>query len=109
MVDAAPLQPRVILKIALDANGFIGSTKPDSFLTQMSTDTSSPRSNSNPNNFRFSSPLSLDLVHRLRSECHYVVTGSNTVIADNPSFSCRRGVIYGLSDRSGESRKRFNF
>ncbi|GMH83765.1 hypothetical protein TrVE_jg3507 [Triparma verrucosa] len=34
------------------------------------------------------------MVHRLRSRCDYVITGSNTVIQDNPSFSCRRGVAY---------------
>ena len=101
-----PSSPLIVLKIAVDANGFIGSTntKPSPMPFE-STDTSAARSNSNPNNFRFTAPSSLDMVHRLRSRCHYVVTGSNTVIADNPSFSCRRNVQYSLSaSTSGPTR-----
>ena len=85
----------VVLKLALDANGLIGSTDSVGPPPQQSLPAlASSASNSNPNNFRFTSSASLDMVHRLRSRCDYVVTGSNTVIQDNPSFSCRRGVAY---------------
>ena len=85
----------VVLKLALDANGLIGSTDSVCPPPQQSLPAlSSSASNSNPNNFRFTSSASLDMVHRLRSRCDYVITGSNTVIQDNPSFSCRRGVAY---------------
>ncbi|GMH84994.1 hypothetical protein TL16_g10090 [Triparma laevis f. inornata] len=81
-----------VLKLALDKNGLIGSTSTSP--NKISATFKGPRSNSNPNNFRFTSPSSLDLVHRLRARCDFVITGSNTVIQDNPSFSCRRGVEY---------------
>ena len=88
---STPLADIVVLKLAMDKNGFIGSLKPVSPPPSITHPASDTPSNSNPSNFRFTSPASLDLVHRLRSHCDFLITSSTTVTADNPSFTCRRG------------------
>jgi riboflavin biosynthesis pyrimidine reductase len=106
-----------VLKIALDAGGNIGGTRiggtrvpPPTFdpaspsPDPLADPHAEPASNSNPGNFRFTSPASLDLVHRLRACSDYVITGSRTVIEDNPSFSVRRGFEYERGPGNGPAR-----
>ena len=72
----------VTLKIALDANG--GVAELDSEESE-----------------RFTSPASLDMVHRLRRDCNAVLVGRGTVQADNPSLTVRR-VKPRCDDETGE-------
>jgi len=62
-------RPYIILKWAQDAGGMMGS--------------------SHQGNFRFSTPLTRLAVHRLRSSCDAIITGSGTVISDNPGMDNR--------------------
>ena len=61
----------VTLKIAVDLNGGVA---------ELDTEASE----------RFTSPTSLDMVHRLRRDCDAVLVGRGTVQADNPSLTVRR-------------------
>jgi len=63
----------VTLKIAVDANGGVA---------ELDTDKSE----------RFTSPESLDMVHRLRRDSDAVLVGWKTVLVDNPSLTVRRGI-----------------
>ncbi|KAL7576279.1 hypothetical protein ACA910_018104 [Epithemia clementina (nom. ined.)] len=70
-LPASRLVIGVTLKIAVDANG--GVAELDSQESE-----------------RFTSPASLDMVHRLRRESDAVLVGRGTVQADNPSLIVRR-------------------
>jgi riboflavin-specific deaminase-like protein len=74
----------VTLKIAVDANGCAGESCNDQSKTQ-SSDKNTP-------SVRFTSPSSLDMVHRLRNDSDAVLVGRGTVVADNPSLTVRRNV-----------------
>ena len=60
----------VTLKIALDRNGAVDDLGDKAE--------------------RFTSPASLDAVHRLRRHCDAVLVGASTVIRDDPSLTVRR-------------------
>jgi riboflavin-specific deaminase-like protein len=62
--------PLVTLKIAVDSNGAVD----DLGMTSK----------------RFTSPESLDAVHRLRRDCDAVLVGVGTVVRDDPSLTVRR-------------------
>ena len=47
----------------------------------------------------FTSPSSLDLAHRLRREADAILTGSGTILADDPAFTVRR-----VADHAGKRR-----
>jgi len=61
----------VTLKIAIDSNGGVVDLDADESV-------------------RFTSPQSLDMVHRLRRDCDAVLVGRGTVEADDPSLTIRR-------------------
>ena len=63
-------RPLVTLKIATDRNGAID----DLALASK----------------RFTSPDSLDAVHRLRRDCDAIIIGVETIVRDNPSLTVRR-------------------
>jgi riboflavin-specific deaminase-like protein len=63
----------ITLKVALDLSGGVAC-----------------RSEVRPE--RFTSPESLDMVHRLRAQSDAVLVGVGTAIADNPSLLVRRGL-----------------
>ena len=64
----------VTLKMAIDFRGNIASLAPGG-----------------RNIGRFTSPESLDMVHRMRAESDCVVVGCGTVLADDPGLTVRRG------------------
>ena len=66
----APQQIEVTLKIALDRNGAVDDLGDKAE--------------------RFTSPASLDAVHRLRRHCDAVLVGASTVARDDPSLTVRR-------------------
>ena len=68
--DSSVARPIVTVKIALDANGAVDD------LSVVSK--------------RFTSPESLDAVHRLRRDSCAVLVGVGTVIRDDPSLTVRR-------------------
>ena len=70
-------QPIVTLKIALDLNGAVDDL-----------DAAAKR---------FTSPESLDAVHRLRRYCGAVLVGVGTAIRDNPSLTVRRVPLHPAS------------
>jgi len=63
-------RPLVTLKIAIDRNGAVD----DLALASK----------------RFTSPDSLDAVHRLRRDCDAIIIGVETIVRDNPSLTVRR-------------------
>ena len=65
-----PQQIEVTLKIALDRNGAVDDLGDKAE--------------------RFTSPASLDAVHRLRRHCDAVLVGASTVARDDPSLTVRR-------------------
>jgi len=64
--------PWVLLKWAQTADGFIAAD---------------PEVGENP--LRMSTPLTMRLMHRVRSMCQAIVVGANTVTADNPALTTR--------------------
>jgi riboflavin biosynthesis pyrimidine reductase len=74
VVDAQKKISGVTLKLALDSSDYWGAAelKPDSTME------------------RFTSPASLDMVHRLRRDSEYVLVGKNTVVVDDCSLTVRR-------------------
>jgi len=68
----------VTLKLALDAQGGVAEL--------------SSLSSSEQKSERFTSPQSLDLVHRLRRDCNAVLVGRKTVECDDCTLTVRRGV-----------------
>ena len=67
---AALTAPEVTLKIAMDRNGAVDDLGDKAE--------------------RFTSPASLDAVHRLRRHCDAVLVGASTVARDDPSLTVRR-------------------
>lgn len=65
-------RPYIILKWAQSADGFIA-----------------PKFKSTTNPFWISNKLSQQLSHKLRSETHGILVGTNTVLDDNPSLTIR--------------------
>ena len=74
----------VTLKVAVDANGAAGEAY------QLPETAAAP--SSLPPSVRFTSPSSLDMVHRLRRDSDAVLIGRGTVVADDPSLTVRRQV-----------------
>ena len=66
----APQRCEVTLKIAMDRNGAVDDLGDKAE--------------------RFTSPASLDAVHRLRRHCDAVLVGASTVARDDPSLTVRR-------------------
>eukprot|EP00977_Amphora_coffeiformis_P008836 scaffold1995_cov167-Amphora_coffeaeformis.AAC.16 len=71
--DSSPTVTGVTLKIAVDSQGGVAD------LAAVESD-------------RFTSPSSLDRVHRLRRDSQAVLIGRGTVVFDNPSLTVRRNV-----------------
>jgi len=74
-------RPIVTLKIAVDSNGGVVDLDPRTPVE------------------RFTSPASLDMVHRLRARSDAVLVGRTTVEKDNPSLLVRRGVTVSQQPR----------
>lgn len=66
-------RPRVILKWAESADGFIDCRRDDSSLPPL----------------QVSTPLSRAAVHKLRSRCDAILVGTRTALLDNPSLDVR--------------------
>lgn len=71
--DTSPTVTGITLKIAVDSQGGVAD------LAATESD-------------RFTSPSSLDRVHRLRRDAQAVLIGRGTVVFDNPSLTIRRNV-----------------
>lgn len=72
MVNQILGRPYVLLKYAVSADGFMDVER---------TADAPPA--------RFSTPLTLQSMHRLRAQCDAILVGSATAIADNPSLTVR--------------------
>lgn len=70
----SPVVKGITLKIAVDSQGGVA-------------DLAASKSD------RFTSPASLDRVHRLRREAQAILIGKDTVVFDNPSLTIRRNVM----------------
>ena len=89
LAGGGPGSPPVVLKLAVDSFGCTHG---------------SPLSGSSSPVARFTSPLSLDLVHSLRSDVDFIVTSSRTVLDDDCSLTVRRGLSYERSAKDGPVR-----